>query len=44
MWWWLYHIAITTGDLLLLATLKSKKCRAWYGFMLTNTHGSFPSW
>jgi len=25
-----------TGDLLLLATLEIKKCRAWYGFMLVN--------
>ena len=25
-----------TGDILLLATLESKKCRAWYGFMLVN--------
>ena len=25
-----------TGDLLLLATLESEKCRAWYGFLHVN--------
>ena len=29
-------LQIDTGDLLLLATLESKKHRAWYGFMLVN--------